>query len=145
MGHHSHDQDSDIPPQRGPSTVEARLADLEAAVAGFGHEVRSRRLVVIDEHGRERMVAEVRGGQAELRVQLPVGPAAVGGAATTSGDSVVFFACPAGLFDAGVGLQLWGGGETLGELAAWEEGGVWRIALHIDTRMGENATGQSVD
>jgi len=51
-----------------PSDAERRLARLEAAVAALSLEVRTRRLVVCDSSGAERIVGEVVDGQTELRL-----------------------------------------------------------------------------
>jgi hypothetical protein len=82
-------------------------------------EIRTRRLVVVDDQGQERVVAQVVWGTAELRVGLP-----------GTGSEVVLFASPGrhGL-DPGLGLQLWAGGQSVLELDAWPgPGGRWRVS-----------------
>jgi len=46
-----------------------RLASLERAVAAMAAEIRTRRMVVVDASGSERIVGETRHGTAELRVE----------------------------------------------------------------------------
>jgi len=57
-------------------TLEARLARLEAAVAALADQVTTRRLAVVDERGRERIVAtaDLDAEQAELVVVDLAGP-----------------------------------------------------------------------
>jgi hypothetical protein len=98
-------------------------------------EVRTRRLVVCDEDDRERIVAEVRNGQAQVRLSFvgpapPAGPTAVGGGAPSA--SVVVFACPAdGELGPLAGLQVWADGDVVAAIEAWRDGGgPWRAAVH---------------
>jgi len=100
----------------------ARVAALEAAVHSLAQEVRTRRLVVRDDAGDDRIVAEVRGATAELRVMT----------AAAAGAVVVFATEPSDL-DGGVGVQLWARGDAPVELALWCDGGTWRPVLRVAT------------
>ena len=63
---------SNQPPAPEPSgSAPSRLVAAEAALAGLAQEVRTRRLVVVDDRDRERMVAELIGEDAYLRLDLP--------------------------------------------------------------------------
>lgn len=98
-------------------------------------EIRTRRLVVCDDEGRERIVAEVRNGQAQLRLSF-VGPSLPPRrTAHTDGApraSVVVFACPAdGDLGPLAGLQVWADGDVVAAVEAWRDaGGPWRAAVH---------------
>lgn len=97
--------------------LEGRLERLEAAQAALGAEIRTRRLVVTDGEGTDRIVGEVVGTTAELRLGLPGSPE---GRRT----SVLVFANPgdkAVALGCGVGLQVWLEGDVVHELAAWRE------------------------
>lgn len=116
------------------SEVERRLAVVERWVAGLGHEVRTRRLVVHDEEGRDRIVGEVCCGTAEVRVEL-------GGEVPGDRSAVVLVASPLvtgrDATDDGMGpavaLQLWAEGEPVIGLETWPgEGGRWRPHVHLD-------------
>lgn len=74
-------------PQRGqlerkapsaPASLEERVTQLEQLVAGMAKEVRTSRLVVVDDRGRERIVAEVDSDPAEsaaiVQVRAADGP-----------------------------------------------------------------------
>ncbi len=85
-------------------------------------EIRARRLVICDEAGRERIVAGLSSGVAEVRVTLDAGdnrsPAVL---LTAGGDP-----------DLGstVGLSLFAGGDAVATLRATEGvGGVWRTEV----------------
>lgn len=101
----------------GEPALGDRVAKLEAAVAAFETEVRTRCLVVTDHHDAERIVGEVVGSTAEVRMDLP---------RQTDGErsSVLVFANPGdkrtGLAP-GVGVQLWIDGVAVDELTAWAE------------------------
>lgn len=119
--------------QSASAEVETRLRALEEAVAGQRGEIRTRRLVVTDERDDERVVAEVVGTTAELRVQLP--PPLGGGA---PGAAVVAFASPAapgrpgGTDGDAIGLQVWAAGDALVELEARPGGaGSWGPHLRL--------------
>lgn len=96
--------------------LEASISELRAAVEGLGRHVRTRRLSIVDESGTERVVAEVRSGVAEVRVQL------VEAAGRTA--EVVLYAT--GFPEAAVGIHLRGGGDGVAELDAAVEDGQWR-------------------
>ncbi|HMD45321.1 MAG TPA: hypothetical protein VKG43_04130 [Acidimicrobiales bacterium] len=110
--------------------VEDRLRALEQLVQRFADEVVTRRLVVVDPDGRDRIVAGIVGMTAELRLMATAGPSA---------PAVLLFANgPArpserGL-GPGVGLQLWAGGEAPVEVALWPDDGRWRPAVHLSER-----------
>lgn len=114
--------------------VERRLAAVERLASGLDREVRTRRLVVHDDDGRERIVAEVVCDTAELRVEL-------GGESPGERSAVVLVASPLvtgrDAADVGMGpaiaVQLWTDGETTVGLEAWPGGdGRWRPHLHLD-------------
>lgn len=97
------------------SDLEARVERLEAAVAASSEETRTRRLVVTDEAGKERIVGEVVGTTAELRLDLP-------GPQEDRRTSVLVFANPgdkATNLGSGVGIQVWLNGEMVDELSVW--------------------------
>ena len=80
-------------------------------------EVRTRRLVVVDDNDRARVVAEVRRDVAGLHVDVPHRP----GAGQTS---VLVFAAPVDRlmgFGPGAGLQLWVDGEEVDRLEVWRD------------------------
>ena len=101
-----------------PGAVEERLRRLEAFMLGSRAEVRTRRLVVTDGDDRERIVGEVAGNTAELRVDLPE--------RTTEGRSSVLCFANAGDPELdlgwGLGIQLWVEGEVVDEVTDW-----WRL------------------
>jgi hypothetical protein len=107
-----------------------RLASLESAVAALSDSVTTRRLVVVDATGTPRLVAEVRGGTTELRLDVlsPAGDGAVASVVLHAGDD--------GTDAAGLGvmagLQLWAAGDTVVELDAWPgDDGRWRPHVHL--------------
>jgi hypothetical protein len=109
------------------STVEERLATVERAVAAWGTGVHTRRLVITDEGGAERIVGEVVNGNTELRIELT-------GERPENDASVVIYACPDpdGLGSA-IGVQLWAAGNAVAELNAWPGAdGRWRSGVHVD-------------
>lgn len=92
----------------------------------------ARRLVVVDERGAPRLVAEVVGGTVELRLEVP-------GGAPGRRSAVVLHASrsPDGGGEAPLapllGLQLWADGDVVAELDAWpDDDGRWRPHLHLD-------------
>jgi hypothetical protein len=93
-----------------------RVRKLERAIEGQALEVRTRRLVVIDRDGAERIVGEVGGhGTAELRMDLP-------GCLPRRRSSVVMFANPGDLvydLPPGVGVQLWLDGDAARRFDVW--------------------------
>jgi hypothetical protein len=104
-----------------------RLEALERQLIALQSVVRTRRLVVVDHDGHDRIVGEVVDGHAELRVQGTDGAGPQG--------SVVIYSSPgaSGLGFA-VGVQLWASGNAVAELNAWsDEGRPWRAALHLDS------------
>lgn len=98
-------------------TLTSRVEDLEEAGRCLRTEVRTRRLVVVDDHDRPRVVAEVRRDVAELHVDVPRRP---GGGHT----SVLMFAAPVDRlmgFGQGMGVQLWVDGEEVDRLEVWRD------------------------
>ena len=95
-------------------------------------EVRTRRLVLEDDEGAPRAVAEVGEGVTEIRLDLP-------SAASENGTAVVLFATAGsdavdryGLGPA-IGVQLWAEGDAVAELDAWpDRDGRWRAHLHVN-------------
>jgi hypothetical protein len=114
-------------------SVEDRLAALEAVV-GTG-EVRTRRLVVTDDDGQRRIVAEVVHGHADLRVQMA-------DAARGEGSMVMLSAGSDPGLGPMVGVHLWAEGNRVAGFSAWRddtEG--WRTSLDPD----EDHTGGPLD
>ncbi|MHB1585274.1 MAG: hypothetical protein ACYC0E_16155 [Acidimicrobiales bacterium] len=97
--------------------LSSRLEHLEEAARYLQMEVRTRRLVIVDDEGRERVVGEVRRDVAELHVDVP----------RRRGDghtSVLLFAAPVDRimgFGPGIGLQLWVDGEAVERLEVWQD------------------------
>jgi hypothetical protein len=109
--------------------IEGRLATVEQHVVGLGAEVRTRQLIVVDEQDHPRIVGEVFGDVAELRLELP-------GTPSEPGPELLLFAVarshpgPSDLGSA-LGLQLRTADGTLFEIDAWpDEHGAWRPHLH---------------
>jgi hypothetical protein len=95
-------------------------------------EVRTNRLVLEDDDGTPRAVAEVTEGVTEIRIDLP-------SPSPDRGTAVVLFASPSGgaadRYGLGpaIGVQLWADGQPVAELDAWpDEDGRWRAHLHIN-------------
>lgn len=119
---------------RNPSTpeLERRLGHLERGLQQMRTEVRTRRLVVTDSAGAERLVAEVRGSTMELR--LMTGPSGDG-----SRPTAILYVTDGGpgprgsiVLGPAVGLQLWAEGDAVVELDAWpSEDGSWHPHLHL--------------
>lgn len=103
-----------------PAELDARVGALERAVAQLSSELRTRRLVVVDERGRERIVGEAVAGHCELRLDLPGEPEA-------RRSALLLYSSPERHeLGEGVGLQLWAGGDAVWDLAAWRESnGEW--------------------
>lgn len=78
-------------------------------------ELRVRRLAVVDEHGVECVVAETRGGAAELRLELP--------------DQAVVTLVAASDPQLGslVGLHISADGDSVAELLAYREADHWQV------------------
>lgn len=83
-----------------PDGLEDRLLSVERAVAQLSTEVTTRRLRIIDQQNRERIVAEVVGETAELRVEAPTG-------SRRGRTHVVVFATPPGAADIGGEREPW--------------------------------------
>lgn len=98
---------------------------IDDQVAAVLAEVRTRRLVVVDDHGDERIVGEVVNGQAELRVQLR--------SPTGRSTAVLLYAAPDGDTTPpgpGLGLQLWAEGGARVEVNLWADGDRWLSEIH---------------
>lgn len=105
-------------------------SEAEAGVVGNHHDVVvARRVVVVDEHGRPRLVAETAGDTIELRLEVPGGAAGRRSAVVLHASGTPGTGGP----DAPLlGLQLWADGEVLAELDAWPGAdGRWRPHLHL--------------
>ena len=127
--------------------MQARLAALEQSVRAMADEIRTRRLVVVDDLGRVRLVTEVVGETAELRLELPGG--APGDRATGPDDeagsrsgeeraAVVLHATPSTVDSRGgglgpaVGIQLWADGDSVVEIDSWPgPDGRWQPHVHL--------------
>lgn len=98
-----------------PEGVVTRLDRVEAVLAAITDEVRTRRLVVVDDDDQERITGEVVRGTVELSVDLPGQPPG-------RRSSVLVFANPGdeqlGL-PPGLGVQLWVAGDAVDEFATW--------------------------
>ncbi|HET9731064.1 MAG TPA: hypothetical protein VFP54_00170 [Acidimicrobiales bacterium] len=95
------------------AALEARLAALSRQVQTA--ELRARRLTLVDEAGRERLVAEMVGTVAELRFDLP-------GLPPGRRTSLLLFAVPDQPdWCAGLGVQLWVDGNLVDELTWWQD------------------------
>ena len=82
-----------------PDGLEARLRSVEQAVARLSMEVTTRRLRIVDQDRQERIVAEVVGDTAELRVEaLP---------SSRGRTHVLLFATPPGAADIGGETEAW--------------------------------------
>jgi len=100
----------------------ARVRKLERAAEGQRMEVRTERLVVVDDRGNERIVGEVvAGGTAELRMDLPDRPPGLPA-------SVMLFTNPGTpVYDLppGIGVQVWVDGDEVRAFDAWSEVRWW--------------------
>lgn len=86
------------------------------ARAGTLDEIRTRRLVVTDDHDAPRIVAEVVDGMAELRA--------------TTGDPqthVLLYAGPSTIDESeAIGIELFVDGNSVARVHAWIDSGRWR-------------------
>jgi hypothetical protein len=110
--------------------VERRLGELDGALRGLADEVRTRQLIVVDDEDRPRIVGEVFGDAAELRIELP-------GIGSLSGPELVLFGVSEGHptgdeLGPAVGFQLRANGQALFELDAAPSAGKWRPSLHLN-------------
>ena len=125
-------ESSDASSRPEPDAFEERLARLERNQRQLRREIRTRRLVVTDDAGGERLVAEVRGSTMELRLTA-------GRTIDGSRPAVLLYvtegrATGSTRFDLGpaVGLQLWADGDAVAELDAWpDDSGAWHPHLHL--------------
>ncbi|MGH9043452.1 MAG: hypothetical protein ACRDVP_01165 [Acidimicrobiales bacterium] len=111
-------------------TLEQGLESANAAIHALGREVRTRQLVVVDDDDHPRIVGEVFGDVAELRLEMPA-------SRSDPGPELVLFALgaagtgPLGLGPV-VGIQLRAQGRALYELEMWPDAdGTWRPHVHI--------------
>lgn len=97
-------------------TIAERLAYLEAAMAALSVELRTRRLVVVDDDERDRIVVQVdQAGVAELTMRLP-------GGAGEERSELLAFANPGEAeadISSGIGLQIWRNGNAVVEFSSW--------------------------
>jgi hypothetical protein len=125
------------PDRDGQDQVLNRLERLENLVAGvdrairaFADEVRTRRILVVDNDDNPRIVGEVSGDVAELRLELP-------STDQEQGPELLLFAVGSshpGPIELGpaVGLQLRAQGRAVYELDTWPDpDGTWRPHLHM--------------
>ena len=112
------------------------MATVQKALGGLGHEVRTGRLVVIDDHGDAVLTAECVGGTTELRVEIPSGSVGRSTAAVLYAGDPARAQERAGVpceLGPAVGLQVWADGDAVAELDAWPgTDGRWRARLHLD-------------
>ncbi|HVX23207.1 MAG TPA: hypothetical protein VHB02_17835 [Acidimicrobiales bacterium] len=88
-------------------------------------EVRTRRLVIVDQDGTERIVAEVVKSIAEVRVALPEIDGHTGSAQLYAAEHD-----GQGGFGPMIGLQIWADGNVRAGLDVWPEGWGWKSALY---------------
>ncbi len=137
----------------GDGAVLARLERAEAVIAALAAEVRTRRLVVCDDAGDERIVADVAGGHAQVCVvaghlrhaTTPRSPGAsppavlpgpecgcVQADGTPPTTEVVMFAAP-GHTGMGplAGVQIWAEGAVIATIEVGADGvGGWHGVVH---------------
>jgi hypothetical protein len=89
-------------------------------------ETRTRRLVVVDSEGYERIVGEVVNGHAELRLDLP-------GTAEGHRSSVLLFTRVRDRdIGPGLGVEVWLNGDSVLALGAWlNEEGDWMTEVEL--------------
>lgn len=95
--------------------VSARISALEERVAAMASETRTARLVVVDEAGRERLVATARGAALELELGM------AGSRPGRSSEVLVFAVDGREGWPGGLGVQLWVDGSVARELTVWED------------------------
>ena len=101
--------------------VASRLAAAETTLGRLSQEVRTRRLVVVDDRDRERIVAELDGEDAYLRLDLPRRE----GEGTTG--LILYANTGEDVANPSLGLQFWADGNTVGGFEAWRSpDGQWR-------------------
>jgi hypothetical protein len=105
--------------------IATRLDAVEAAILSATHQVLTERLVVGTELLGPGLVAEIHGGAIELRL-------IAGGHIAAS--AILHAGAPNEEFTLGetVGLQIWGDGHSLCEIAAWPQEGRWHSHLVIE-------------
>jgi hypothetical protein len=88
-------------------------------------EVRTRRLVIVDDDGTDRIVAEVRRSIAEVRVALPD----IDG---HTGSVQIYAAEHDGKGELGpmLGVQAWADGNVRAGIDVWLEEGRWRSTVY---------------
>jgi hypothetical protein len=124
------DDPHEEPPEADPetSTLEDRVSALESRLSKLGREIRTERLVVEDDEGRPRVVAEVVGGVTELRLDVP-------GCVHGGGSTALLLFATEGHEDigdpAGMGVQLWVDGNEVATYAAWKSGSRWETDVRL--------------
>jgi len=104
-----------IPHETNTDDLETRVTALEVQINQLRQEVHTARLVITDDQGLERLVAERCNGAMELWIELPSGTAG-------HRTGVLLFGI-AGQEDlcAGIGVQLWAHGSVVRELTWWAD------------------------
>ena len=112
VGSESDDGQDGVPSE---ASIEDRVSALEDLVDGFQAEICTRRLLIRDDEGQSRVVAEVIGSVTEFRLDLP-------GALPGERTALLLFAAE-GQEDtgavAGIGAQLWVEGNEVASFAVW--------------------------
>jgi hypothetical protein len=115
-----------------PGGMERRVAALEAYLVALADETRTRRLVVHDDEGRERIVAEVADGTAELRVELAESPGRRSAVVVVAGPLLTGRSPGDDGVGPAVALQVWADGDTVIGLDAWPGAGArWQPHFHV--------------
>jgi hypothetical protein len=110
--------------------LEGHLTEIGRTVGAFENEIRTRRLVIVDDTDHPWIVGEVSAEAAELRLELPT-------LSGTQGPELLLFALAGthpGPVDLGpgIGLQLRAHGQAIFELDAWPHtNGVWHPHVHL--------------
>ena len=127
------DESQPIRPATDGPTVETRLSQLEAKVRGMETELGTRRLVIVDNQDRPRVITEV-GHHAELRVEIP----------SDHGQRIaaVLYTCPATEDEEpsiGVSLQADGKAEVELSIVRHASGRWWIPNFHFKTHASDEA------
>lgn len=94
--------------------LEGRVAALEGLLGELARELRTRRLVLSGDSDDPRIVAEVRGRRAEIRLEQEDPEH------EERADLVLFTDKGEGGLGAGIGIQFWVSGEAVVELNCWQ-------------------------
>ena len=84
------------------------------------------RLLIVDDEGTERIVAEVVANQAEVRICLPGG----------RGTEVLLYAGSDQELGRALGVQLWADGNAYVEVNLRRDGDDWVSAIHSNDQPG---------